>query len=701
MDVSFLKPVDTWFWVFSISVLIAILATYLSIRNHAELRWLLILRGISLIIALFLLLQPRFKWTETNTIELDWNFYVDNSVSIGYHPTLSLQTIKSELSQLVFNLNKQDVSPYLYSFSESVSALENIQSWDGKGSSTNLGSVISHIVSDQEKLAGATIITDGQINQGLDPSQLIQKVEVPVYTLGIGHSTPLVDLSIQSIDAPTVAIKGEDLRITVTINSTGDMQERVNVILYQGKKMLGSRYLQTKGFGSRAQARFMFAPSNLGENEYRVKVSTVSQEINIENNQQKFFVTILKDRYKVALITGSPSFNTSVIKRYIRKYPRVELDHFVRRKNGYLPALKSFWSRPYQLIIFDNYPLKELSSKTQRIYSKKIGAEKSSLLWLLGGSVTEKSASSIIPFFHLRMKDQIQTGEKTLWYMTPEALSRSIFQGLELNDGLDFWQNFPPILASYNFESTNDEIEAIAYNQGSDIVPLMFLGEKQGIRSAVWASPEFSTIHHRLSGTNYSKIFPELWTRLFSWLLKTSGDKNLYFRLNKESYQQGEEILITGTSIGNKNGSKNQAFITTQNDSLEINSAELRFNPESKRWEGNIWAPKPGKYSYEISIQDGSAPPVKQNGRFIVEESQIELNEVALNSPLLENLSMKTNGAYYPWASRAELFNKVLPRERQEKINRSTRFNEESWVLVILIVLLTIEWVIRKRIGLP
>ena len=45
--------------------------------------------------------------------------------------------------------------------------------------------------------------------------------------------------------------------------------------------------------------------------------------------------------------------------------------------------------------------------------------------------------------------------------MTTEALSRSIFQGLEVNDGLDYWQNFPPILASHNFESTNDEIEAI------------------------------------------------------------------------------------------------------------------------------------------------------------------------------------------------------------------------------------------------
>ena len=701
MDISLLKPVDAWFWVFSISVLVTILVTYLSIRNHTELRWLLILRGISLIIALFLLLQPRFTWTVNKAIELEWNFYVDNSVSIVYHPALSLQTIKSELSQLIFNLNKQDIAPSLFSFSESVSALENVQSWDGKGSSTNLGSVISHIVSNQEKLAGATIITDGQINQGLDPTQLIQKVEVPVYTLGIGEFTPLVDLSIQSIDAPTVAIKGEDVTINVTINSTGDTHERVNVILYQGEKMLGSKYLQTEGFGSRTQARFMFAPSNLGENEYRVKVSTVSQEINIENNQQKFFITILKDRYMVALITGSPSFNTSVIKRYIRKYPRVELDHFVRRKNGYLPAMKSFWSKPYQLIIFDNYPVKELSSKTQRIFSKKIGAEKSSLLWLLGGNVTEKSANSITPFFHLRLKDQIQTSEKTLWYITTEALSRSIFQGLDVNDGLNFWKNFPPILVSYNFESTNDEIEPIAYNQGSDMVPLMFLGEKQGIRSAVWTSPEFATIHHRLYGTDYSKIFPELWTRLFSWLLKTGGEKKLYFRLNKESYQQGEEIFITGTSISNKRRSKDQAFIITKNDSLEINSAELRYNPESRRWEGNIWAPKPGKYSYEISMQDGSTLPVKQNGRFIVEESQIELNEVALNSPLLENLSKKTNGAYYPWASRAELFNKVLPRERQEKIKRSTRFNEETWVLIILIGLLTIEWIIRKRIGLP
>ena len=41
-------------------------------------------------------------------------------------------------------------------------------------------------------------------------------------------------------------------------------------------------------------------------------------------------------------------------------------------------------------------------------------------------------------------------------------------------------------------------------------------------------------------------------------------------------------------------------------DNNEINSFELRFNPETVRWEGNFWAPEPGDYHYKVIIQDGS-----------------------------------------------------------------------------------------------
>ena len=225
------------------------------------------------------------------------------------------------------------------------------------------------------------------------------------------------------------------------------------------------------------------------------------------------------------------------------------------------------------------------------------------------------------------------------------------------------------------------------------------MGEVKNIRSIVWTSNDLSTIKYNISNSNSNNIFPEIWSKLFSWLLKTGGDKNLYFRLNKDSYQQGEEILITGSSV--QDYINNQAFITIINDSIEINSFELRFNPETVRWEGNFWAPKPGDYNYKIVIQDGLTDPMVQNGKFIVEKSQIELNQVSLNFPLLANISNITEAEYYSWKLRSQLVDKITPIESKRKINKSIVLNENKWVMIMLIILLTIEWVFRKRIGLP
>ena len=227
------------------------------------------------------------------------------------------------------------------------------------------------------------------------------------------------------------------------------------------------------------------------------------------------------------------------------------------------------------------------------------------------------------------------------------------------------------------------------------------MGDVKNIRSIVWASTDLSNINFNISNSNSNKIFPDIWSKLFSWLLKTGGDKNLYFRLNKQSYQQGEEIFITGSSIQDNISINNQAFIAIMNDSIEINSFELRFNPGTMRWEGNFWAPKPGNYKYKIVIQDGFSDPMVQKGKFIVEKSQIELNQVALNLPLLTNISYGTEAEYFPWQFRSQLINKIIPQESRLKINKSIILNEEKWVMIMLILLLSIEWIFRKRIGLP
>ena len=698
MDFSFLKPVDLWFWFFFIISFIIIVYTLIFIKNHSEIKFLIILRSITFVIFTFLLLKPKFSWTQYNYNNLDWNLYIDNSVSISYHPLLSFQTIKSELEQIIYSIIKKDAFYNLFSFSGNIKKIKNTESFDSSGSSTDIGKVLNHIELNQDNLAGAVIISDGQNNNGINPKSLIKNIKVPVYTLGIGETKPLIDLSIESVDAPTVAVKGENVNIKATINSYGNLDEKVNVVLYSGKKMIGSKFLNISGQGSRNEARFIFTPLNLGENEYIVKVSSLSEEINIDNNQQKFLISVLKDHYKVALITGAPSFNTIVIKEYITNYPRVELDHYVLSKNGYAPSLKLFWSTPYQLIIFDNYPIDVLKSKTQKIYSKKITSEKASLLWIIGQNITSESAQSLTPFFHLDFVDENINSDKNSWYFTEDIINSSIIQGSLTNQKSNFADIFPPITTPYKFNAKHKKVNPIAYHESDEVIPVIFMGDVKNIRSIVWTSNDFSTVKYNISSNNN---FRDIWSNLFSWLLKTGGDRNLYFRLNKESYQQGEEILITGSSIQDNLSINNQAFITIMHDSIEVNSFELRFNPESNRWEGNFWAPKPGNYNYKIVINDGSSEPMEQIGKFIVEKSQIELNQVSLNLPLLTNISNGTGAEYYSWESRSVLVDKIKSVKNKTKIDKSVVLSENKWVMIILIILLTIEWVFRKRIGLP
>jgi hypothetical protein len=92
---------------------------------------------------------------------------------------------------------------------------------------------------------------------------------------------------------------------------------------------------------------------------------------------------------------------------------------------------------------------------------------------------------------------------------------------------------------------------------------------------------------------------------------------------------------------------------------------------------------------------------MEQVGKFIVEKSQIELNQVALNLPLLKNISEGTKGKYYPWNFRSKLFDKIVPKENRVNMDKSIIFNQEKWIMIIIILLLSIEWVFRKRIGLP
>jgi len=455
--------------------------------------------------------------------------------------------------------------------------------------------------------------------------------------------------------------------------------------------------------GTRAltRARFRFRPQELGLNRYQLRVSSLEEEINVKNNRLSFSITVLKDRYRVALLTGAPNFNTPVLKRYLRDYPRVELDHYVQREKGFQPPLKKFWTTPYELIILDNFPTLNLSVAWQRIFAKKIVANQASLIWVVGPTVTPELGKSLFPFFHVREMEAILEDQRYPWYVSEtgyqwEGLATLINSGLPLDSG-----NLLPLRVGLQLETTKEEVMPLAYLSGPIDIPLMLAGDIQGLRSFLWTSPDMGRLHYRLTGTAQADLLYQLWQGLLTWALRTGGDQQLYFRLNKDSYQQGELIAVAGTLLPQSgfHPTTAEVVLTVRRDTEVVNRTELHFNPDKGTWEGQLWASKPGEYTYEIEVREGQKV-VSQTGYFQVQESEIELNRVYVNQPLLAALAKETGGTYVPWTSRAAIVSQILPQTLKESHLTIYKLNEELWAVLLIIGLLAIEWGLRRRFGL-
>ena len=82
--------------------------------------------------------------------------------------------------------------------------------------------VLDHIKVIRMKSLGSVIITDGQANLGKEIGIQELSNKKPIHIVGVGDTSPSLDVAIKSIDAPPVIIKGENAELVVYITYNGN-----------------------------------------------------------------------------------------------------------------------------------------------------------------------------------------------------------------------------------------------------------------------------------------------------------------------------------------------------------------------------------------------------------------------------------------------------------------------------------------------
>ena len=689
------------FWFLLIITSITIYFGYRNIFYLSNYKLLSVIRILSFAILLFIFLDPKFNFSVSKVKELPWNVYIDKSLSMSYHSKPSSVALASGIDNFINQLNRKKIQNNIYTFG---SELDTNWSSGGKKfsqGSTNLGMVLDHIKSNKNKnSAGSVIVTDGQANLGKELEIENFDFYKPIHIIGVGNTSPFVDVAIKLIDAPPVIIKGESAELIVSITYSGDPNKKLNITLYSQNKLMGSKVISSSGNNSVDKVRFMVKPDQTGKIEYRVQVNSIADEINIQNNKQVVSMHVLKNMYRIAVITGAPNFNTQILKKNIFNNSKIEFDHFIYRNNNYSIPIKKFWDTKYDLIIFDNHPIDENAdewSSYLRVFAKKILSQKTSLALIAGYDIQQNIFESYLKLMELNYKKSIIKLESEFPWEITENWERT-FPFVSSSFTNRYQNNFPPIYVGINIEPNNANVLA-NFSISEMKVPLLLLSEKGPLRFAVWTSPDLNQLRFKTHNKISNNFFGDFFNPIITWLMRTNNEKNFYFRSMKNSYQQGEQILVVGKPIIDSNHSTEGYIHVFSNDSL-INTKQLFYDSNKKNYQGKFWASKAGKLDYKIEMFDEEKSRIVSEGEIHVQESQIELNKVFLNELPLKKLANQTNGTFNLWDSREELINNI--EKKIEKTVGHTRLvlKEKIGIVIFLFILVSIEWFLRRKLGL-
>ena len=668
---------------------------------------MLFLRILILFFLIILIWSPELKYKANEKNSLPWHVYVDNSLSIKYHKQPSAISYKNGIKNFLTKLKEKGVKIETFSFGSVLDTLEDISNLKLNANSTNLGLVFDKINNDYQKnIAGAIIFTDGQINQGLPIQHFyIDDVMAPIHIVGIGEITPMQDVLIKSVAIPPLCVKGQDVNIDVMISSLGSIDDRVNVTLFDSKnKLIGSKIISVSGNQENENVRFQISPNKIGENKFLVKCSALPDEINIQNNQQKITLQVMKDQYNVALVTGAPNYNTKVLKSYFKKKGNTLVDHYMVNSKNFNQEIKSFLEKKYEVIIFDNNPVSSSSKKWDsitRIFAKKLVSHNSSFFIVPGPETEIKSINRYLKIIDLEANQLLNNASISKEWEFLNTWNNLYSINQEYQFSSDSYPPQTPIFHLIN-KATDQKIKIYAKYIDSEITnPLLVLGEKQSVRFAVWNSINLSSLKYMLADSGFDFLFENSLKKITNWLMKRNDSSEFIFRTDKNSYQHGESVLLTGVPLDFSDALKaNDGIVELYHNNSYIGSKPLFFDLNENIHKASFWAPKPGEINYVVKINKKLENYEVGRGSFKVQESHIELNRIFLNESKLKNLSTPSGGTFKRWVNNEDLIDAVENIQKLKSYNAIIAFRYNYIYICFIILLLSMDWFYRKKIGL-
>lgn len=652
-------------------------------------RLLLVLRFSVLFLVSFLLLSPLLSTNHREVQKPKVILLRDNSNSIlgAGKKDFYTQTFPADWGKLGETLGeKYDVSAYSFG-----SQINKDEKADYSEKITDLSEAISEVKNlyANQNLGAIILATDGIYNQGSSPLYEAKDLGVPIYTVGLGDTLTKKDILINTVSHNKYAYLGNNFPVEATVEAKlCQGSKSVVKIMDDAGTIRGSQEIQVISNRFQKQISFLLKAEKSGMQHYTIQVESIEGEITKANNTADVYIEVLDGRQKVLILYANPHPDVAAIKNSIESNQNYEVE--TSSAENFKKNLLS-----YNLVILHAIPA--TNGNGQTILQELIKSEVPSL-FIIG------SNSSIANYNQLENGVNIQSRSNTT--NETQALFNRNFTLFTLSPTLvSQLEKFPPLISPFGDFKVSPGSQSLLNQKIGSINtenPLVLFGQNGNRKTGTilgencwkWRLADFNQ-------NNTTKNFDELFSKIVQYLA-VKQDKSQFRILTKNKYQENEPVIFEAEIY---------------NDSYElINTAEVNVvisNSKGKKYQFTLGKTDnayrldagvfpPGNYVYEANAKFGEKT-LKANGKFVVSEIKLELINNTADHQLLRTLSASTNGQYYTVKNYQDIAQKLLNTEQMKPViyNYST-FDEAihlKWIFGLILLLLALEWFIRKWGG--
>lgn len=162
---------------------------------------------------------------------------------------------------------------------------------------------------------GAVVIDgDGIYNRGRDPRLAAERLGVPVFPIVLGDTTVRPDLALRGVDHNRITYLGNEFPLLVRIKADHLRGKATRLsVLHNGKEVAGQDMAIT-GDPLTAELPLLVKADAAGLQRYTVALRSVDGEATKANNAQDIFVDVLDERRKVLILARSPHPDVAAIR---------------------------------------------------------------------------------------------------------------------------------------------------------------------------------------------------------------------------------------------------------------------------------------------------------------------------------------------------------------------------------------------------